>query len=70
MMLRLSLVGLHDNKIIIFDTKKEKMVEVKILGYDALPCLSCKSIKCLHVGFAFGTMAGKNESKEQSLNLF
>lgn len=61
MMLRLSLAGLHDNKIIVFDTKKEKMVEVKIVSYDALQCLSCKSDECLHIGFAFCALTLREE---------
>jgi hypothetical protein len=63
--LRLSIVGIYDSKIMIFDIKEQKIVEVRMTGSEgSLQCLSCKSDECLHAGFAFGILASKKSNTE------
>ena len=62
-MLRLSIAGIHDSRITMFDIKEQRIVEVKIVDDNGtLQCLSCKSDECLHVGFAFGVMELREET--------
>lgn len=48
---RLSKFGLYDNKITVFDSKKQRIIEVEV-NDGVLRCLSCESDECIHVGFA------------------
>jgi hypothetical protein len=52
-MSRLSKFGLYDGKVGIFDSKKQRIIEVAISD-SSLQCMNCESDECIHVGYALG----------------
>lgn len=58
-MSRLSLFGIYDNKIAVYDNKTQQIVEVVTKG-NSCKCLKCKSDECIHVGYALGVVSKRS----------
>ncbi|AFU58062.1 hypothetical protein Ngar_c11200 [Candidatus Nitrososphaera gargensis Ga9.2] len=50
---RLLTLRIYDNKIEMYDRRKQQIVEVRIID-DLMMCLSCRTDECIHVGYALG----------------